>query len=152
LNFINEYYGNVKKGGDCFWIFDIQKDDFFLKSKQANKKLTASSYQITIEDSSIWIPYNFFIMIGDYDKGLDCVIPDEIMGRKFNAIVLSNTLDESTYQIKEMKVTDYRHTMIYDMPFVNTVFPVMLSDSSVIMISQNDMYNKLKNMTIGKLI
>ena len=156
---LNEKYEQIKdiKESQLFWIYDvdetdIKERDFYLKSVTLWQNVISDAYELTIGDGKTWIPFNYHILIGDYDSGLDCLTPDEILGRSFQAVSFSNELDETTSGLTDMKVTGYKKDMVFSVPYIKAVYPISIGGNKVILVSPKDFYNKIKGATIGSLL
>lgn len=159
---LNEEYKGIKNITDgntsqLFWVYDtdetdVKERDFYLNNVTLWQNVISDAYQLSIGDGTTWLPFNYHILIGDYDSGLDCLTPDEILGRHFQAISFSNELDESTSSLLDIKVCGYEKDKVFAVPYTKAVYPILISNDKVILVSPKDFYNKIKNTSIGSLI
>lgn len=158
---IDEKYKGISSFRDhhaqLFWTYDFSKDDdstldFFLKSCLLWQNVVSDAYQIKVGDDTVWLPYNYFFLLGDFDSGLDCIAPKEILNRPFQAVTFSNTLEEQSMILKDIKIVGYEHDMSFVIPFEKGIFPILVGDNRVILVSAKDFYNKIKDTTLAGMI
>jgi hypothetical protein len=164
---INERYKGIRKfntdehRAQLFWSYDFIKDgdpkdsknlDFFLRQCLLWQNITSDAYKIRIGDASVWLPFNYHLLLGDFDSGLDCISPQEILNRPFQAITFSNTLDESTIILKDIKVIGYEEERTFIVPFEKGIFPILAGNDRAVLVSSKDFYNKIKNTTLSGLL
>lgn len=135
-----------------FWIYNFKDTDFYLKNCTLWQNLKSDAYTLQIGKESITLPFNYYIMIGDYDIGLDFITPEEIVGREFDAFVFSNTFDPQSWELVSMKITGYEHDMSFRVPYVKQPFPVALGERTSILVSNSDMYNKIKDLGFTNVV
>ena len=163
---INEKYKGIKKFNDdhhaqLFWSYDFVKSDdprevkhldFFLKTCLLWQNITSDAYKLKIGDSFVWMPYNYHLLLGDFDSGLDCISPEEILNRPFQAITFPNTLDEHNIILKDIKVVGYESEKNFVVPFEKGIFPILAGKDRAVLVSSKDFYNKIKNTTLSGLL
>lgn len=139
---------NIPQAGDdrYFWIYDAEQRDFFLHRSYAWFSLRCDAYVLQIGKDHVNIPTGYHIVIGDIDGGLDSVTPDEIVGRDFDVLTFSRTLDEGSWELKPITVTGYvkNHTFVY--PNMNSPFPVVVGERHAMLLSSTDLYKKVGNL------
>jgi len=154
---INDNYKKIKNLNECretqmFWLFDLDEKDFFLKTVQTWYSLKSDAYVLSIGKYELEIPTNYYLLIGDYDAGLDCIPPDEIVGRDFQAFVFSNDFEQDSWELMDIKRKGYKHDREFELPFTKKPFPVMIDDNKAVLISSTDMYSKIKNLGFSDFI
>lgn len=153
---IDENYTKIETFDDTksklFWTFDTEVSDFFLKSCLLWQNVTSDAYTISVGKGVVTLPYNYYIVIADYDSGFDCITPEEIMGRDFDAYTFSNDMAEGTNLLEPIGVTGYDEDVVFVLPFVKSIFPVMISDSRAMFIINKDSYNKFKDLSISEVL
>jgi hypothetical protein len=160
MKLINEKYKSIinedyvdKNEIPMFWVYDPDKADFFIKTCLLWQNIKTDTYKIKIGKDVISIPYNYHIIIGDYDGGLDCISPEEIVGRKFQAFTFSNDIDENSWILDDLRIVGVEQDIDFLVPFVKGIFPILLSDKRAILVSSiGDCYNKIKNISVADLI
>ena len=157
MKLINESYGEIESLEDntitnLFWHYDISKKDFFIMTCKVWYNITSDVYLIKIGNHTIRVPYNYYILIGDYDGGLDCITPEEIVGRDFQAFTFSNTLEDESWTLDEIKIVGYEEDVTFVSPFIKGLYPILISDNRAIMISSTDMYQKIKDFTFSDIL
>jgi len=142
MHLLDENYERIEtfdnNKAKLFWTFDIDSCDFFLKSCLLWQSITSDAYVLSVGNGSVMIPYNYYIVIGDYDSGFDCITPEEIMGREFDAYTFSNDLNEGSHMLEPINVTDYVEDAVFVLPFVKSVFPTTISDKRSMFIINKD--------------
>ena len=145
-----ETFDNTK--AKLFWTFDTEVSDFFLKSCLLWQNVTSDAYTISVGKGSVSLPYNYYIVIGDYDSGFDCITPEEIMGREFDAYTFSSEMNEGSNMLEPIHVTGYEEDVVFVLPFVKSVFPIMISEDRAMFIINKDSYNKFKDLSISEVL
>ena len=136
-----------------FWIYDITKNDFFVKTCMLWQNITSASYHVQFGNrGSIWIPYNYHIIIGDYEQGLDSITMEELMGRDFQAFTFAKELEVGTMNLEDIKIIGYDENKDYTLPFIKTTYPILINDDTCILISANDCYNRIKHNCISDIL
>lgn len=156
MNLIDENYNRItlfdNNKDKLFWTFEIEPCDFFLKTCMFWQNVTSDAYTLTIGEGTVTLPYNYYIVIGDYDSGFDCVTPEEIMGRDFDVFTFSNDLAEGTHELTPLHVVGYEEDVVFILPFTKSVFPIMISDTRAMFIINKDSYNKFKELSISEVL
>lgn len=152
---INENYKKVddtlSNEHKYFWIYDCEQRDFFLQTSIMWFSLKTDCYILSVGGKEVIVPFNFPIMIGDYDAGLDTIKAEEIVGRPFDVVVLDNTLDHTSLELLPVEVIGYKQSVDFLLPQSKHPFPVLISDSRAILIGQQDYYQKIKNAFVGEI-
>lgn len=156
MHLIDENYQRIETFDNnkekLFWTFDIEQEDFFLKSCMYWQNITSDAYTLQVGNGFVTLPYNYFIVIGDYDSGFDCITPEEIMGREFDVFTFAHDIHEGSHMLEPLIVTGYEEDVNFVLPFVKSVFPVMISDSRAMFIINKDSYNKFKDLSISEIL
>jgi len=156
MHLLDENYKRIEtfdnNKAKLFWTFDMDACDFFLKSCLLWQNITSDAYTLSVGKGSVTIPYNYYIVIGDYDSGFDCITPEEIMGRDFDAYTFSNELTEGSHMLEPIHVTKYEEDVNFVLPFVKSVFPVVISDKRAMFIVNKDSYNRFKDISISDIV
>lgn len=159
MNLINEKYEGIIKSdysnrnkNQMFWVYNPIEEDFFLKTCLIWQNIKTDTYEVKIGDDVISLPFNYYIIIGDYDSGLDCICPEEITGRNFQAFTFSNNIDENSWILKDIKIVGVKEDIDFVIPFVKGIFPVLLSDKRAVLVASSDCYNKIKDISMADLI
>jgi len=156
MHLIDENYGKIEEfennKNKLFWTFDIEQCDFFLKSCLLWQNITSDAYTLQIGNGTVTLPYNYYIVIGDYDSGFDCITPEEIMGREFDVFTFANDLHEGSHMLEPLQVTGYNEDIVFILPFVKSVFPIMISNTRAMFIINKDSYNKFKELSISEIL
>ena len=160
---IDENYKPIKEFGTdlqnlSFWYFNLtpknkQDIDFYIESKcQLWKNLKTDAYELDIGGNEIIIPFNFFFVIAEIDSPLDCISPEEIVGRDFKAFTFAHDMEECSWSLEDVKVTGYHEDVDFIVPFIKSPYPVLISETRAILVSSQDCYNKLKDLDIGNIV
>ena len=154
MKLIDEKYQAVEKytTDQLFWIYDFKQHDFFLKTCLLWHNIKSDAYIIEIGKGVLSIPFNYFMMIGDYDGGLDFISPDEIVGREFEAFTFSKDFSEASWELTKLKIIGYEENQNFVLPFIKYPFPVSINDTKAILVSNNDLYNKIKETSFGDIL
>lgn len=134
-----------------FWMYDIKQRDFFLQRKRNWQQIQSEAYRLVINKSYVDIPVNYYILIGSVYGDLDWIKVDELMGRDFEAFVMSNTLETGTWQIESIQIASYIETM-FMYPKTKNPMPVVVGNNHCILISPIDLYNKTSNFIFNDII
>lgn len=154
MKFINEYnkpIDDIMKSNH-YWTYNIEDKDFYLNTPVFYNDLNTDAYVIEIGNNKVTIPSNFFVVIADFDGRLDNITPDEIIGREFQAFIFNTLLDYDSWRLEDMNVIDYIEDYEFVLPNISTPFPVAISDEHAIMLSERDIYSKLKKMTFSDIL
>lgn len=141
-----------------FWVFDRREikgeyvDDFYLKCCNFWFTMKADAYRLQVGKDEVVLPANYFMLIADISGGLDAIKPDEIVGRDFDVLMFNRTLDEGSWTLEPVKVIGFEEDYSYVYPEINSPFPVLVGENSAIMISQSDMYKKVKDLAFADII
>ena len=157
MKLIDENYNEITTMSDTrvanlFWHYDIEHKDFFIRTCPVWYNITSDAYKVKIGKDIISIPYNYYILIGDFDGGLDCISPDEIIGREFQAFTFANNLEDESWILEDIKIVGYEEDVVFVTPFVKGFFPILTSDKRAILVSSTDMYMKIKDMTFSDIL
>lgn len=154
MDLLNDNYSRHELGEDdtYFWSFDLDKEDFFLKQSDIWYNMQSSGYKVRVLGSEIIIPSNFYIIIGDIEGGLDCITPDEITGRQFEAFTFRSNLDAGAWSLEPIEICGYVDDHKFAFPVVNNPVPVLANPSHCLLVSGTDVYNKLKNLSLADII
>ena len=156
MHLLDENYKRIEtfdnNKAKLFWTFDVDACDFFLKSCLLWQNVTSDAYTLSVGKGSITIPYNYYLVIGDYDSGFDCITPEEIMGRSFEAYTFANNLAEGTHELEHIEITGYNEDVNFVLPFVKSIFPVVVSDKRSMFVINKDSYNKFKELSISEIL
>lgn len=158
MHLIDEYYQKIEVSDNknnkdkMFWTFDVDANDFFLKSCLYWQSVISDAYTLSIGTGTLTLPYNYYIVIGDYDSGFDCITPEEIMGREFDVYTFSNDMSEGSNMLEPVSVIGYEEDVSFVLPFVKSIFPVMISDKRSMFIINKDSYNSFKTLSISDIL
>lgn len=154
MRFINEHNKPIEdiKAANHFWIYNIVDHDFYLNTPMFYHELRTDAYVLEISKNKIIVPSTYFIVIADFDGRLDNISSDEIVGREFQAFVFNTLLDYDSWRLEDIKVVDFIPEHEFVLPNISTPFPVAISDTHAIMLSEKDVYTRLKNMTFSDII
>lgn len=154
MKLIDEKYQSVTKytTEQLFWIYDFKQHDFFLKNCLLWHNIRSDAYIIEIGRGILTIPFNYFMMIGDYDGGLDFISPEEVVGREFQAFTFSMNFSESSWDLTRLKIVGYEEDQNFVLPFIKYPFPVSIGNNSAVLVSNSDLYNKLKETSFNDIL
>lgn len=157
MNLLNKNYNlesseDIRHKNEGFWYFDIDKKDFFLRPAQNWFDLKSDAYTIKIWDHTIKIPTNYYLIIGDYDAGLDAITPYEVVGRQFEVFMYKTSLEADSWTFEPFKIVGYEKNYNFTLPDIKHLISVGVSDTKAIFISEKDQYNKLKNLSFSDII
>lgn len=136
----------------AFWTFNLTKKDFFLKTTTKWYDFRTDAYHLEIAGNTIKVPNNYYILIGDYDVGLDTIKPEEIVGREFEAFVFNNDFEENSWTLESIKIVGYEENTSFIIPNVRFPIPIAISPRKCIIVSQKEMYNRIKYMTFPDIV
>jgi hypothetical protein len=157
FNYIHDNYELIsdvtnESEGQRIWVYDIDERDFFFREVNNWFDLKADAYVLQIEDATFYVPLSYYILIGDYDVGLDVITPAEIVGRKFEAFVFNKNLEPDSWALDDIRVVGYDNNHSFILPDIKGLVPVAISNKKAIMICEKDVYNKLKNLSFADII
>ena len=157
MNLLNKNYKptnseNIRIKGDEFWYFDIESKDFFLKTTLDWFDLKTDAYVIEVSGKRISIPTNYYMIIGDYDGGLDSIAPFEIIGRQFDLFIYNTTLEANSWSFEPLKIVGYEKNVNFTLPNIKHLISISISDTKAIFVSEKDMYNKIKTLSFTDII
>ena len=156
MQFLNENYTPIpdiiSNDEKLFWLYDLTKRDFFLRHYFSWHVLKSETYLLEIDHHVVRLPASFFMVIGDYDGGLDLVKPEEIVGRSFDVLTFKPDFTEDSWLLEPVRVIGYEDEHEFQIPFTNHPLPILISDTKAILVSANDVYNKIKNMSFADII
>lgn len=146
MKYIGSDFKNLDSIDKSFWIYNIDKRDFFLIETDNWYEFKTDSYLVSIGMSIMHIPINYYIIIGDYDGGLDTITPAEIVGREFEAFVFNNDFENDSWVLEPIKIIGYEENSNFIIPETKFPYPVLISDKKAVLISEKEVYNKLKHL------
>jgi hypothetical protein len=157
MNLIDENSKVVDKNDkgnseNLFWVYDLNETDFFLKKTDKWINLSTDSYVINIKGNEIEIPVNYYIIIGDYDGGLDTIRLSEIVGRPFDAFVLDTSLKKGSWSLENISIVGYKQNSNFIIPSIRALYLISISDKKCIIISEKEIYNKLKHLSFSDFL
>ena len=155
MNLINEKYEKIENmGSKYYFYYDFKEQDFFISKEIAWYELCTDVYTLKIGNNTVDVPFNYNIVIGDFDGGLDIIKPTEILGRDFEAFVFNRTLEEGSWRLEEMKVVGMKEDvkLIYPINTKGGAYPICLGENKSIIISHVDVYTHLKRMDFSDII
>jgi len=151
-NNYKEIYLSDITNDTLYWTYNINEKDFFLKSSKDWYELKSDAYILNIGGAIINIPANFYIIIGDYDGGLDTITPVEIVGREFEAFSFSSNLEVDSWQLEPIHVVGYKESVEFIIPEFKTPIPILTSAKRAILVSEKEVWNKIKHITFSDII
>ena len=157
MNLIDENYNglNIKKdegvASNHIWYYSTEHKDFFLSDIFTWSNIKSNGYVIEIEGKQTVVPEHFFLAVGDYDIGLDCLQFAEIMGREYTAFTFNRTLEEDSWLLKPMRVVGYEENHSFYYPYFDHMFPIVVGDLAIL-VSSKDMYNRVKRLSFGDFV
>lgn len=134
------------------WEYVIKEKDFFLTWSSAWQKIRGAAYELCIGKESIVLPANYYLMIGDVYGELDWIKVDEIIGRQFEAFVMSNRFDQDAWQIESVQITDHHDDYVSMFPQTRNPVPVLVGDRKAILVSPVDLYNKMSQYIFNDVV
>ena len=151
---IDENYNKIDNLNDVlqldqinFWTFNVDKKDFFLLNSNNWLNIRSESYKISISGNESYIPADYFVIIGDYDKGLDLISPKELVGREFEAVCFDSILGR--VKLSNFNITGYNESVRFSFPvFGNNLLPVKIGNK-IILLSNKNIYTRLKKLTLS---
>jgi len=156
MHFLNEEYKPIQDivaaDEKLFWIYDVDKKDFFLRKYHTWYNLRSETYLLEVRGGVFRIPANFFIVIGDYDGGLDTIPPHEIVGRDFDVMTFSTNLTEESWSLDRVRVVGYEEESEFQIPFTKHPLPIVIDSNKAILVSQHDIFNKIKRLDFADII
>lgn len=158
MKLINQYYEAIteeqvlNEKETMFWEYNINETDFFLKSSLKWYNLKTDVYVLKILEELIYVPANYYIIIGDYDKGLDTIKPLEIVGREFSVLTFSAQLKSNSWELHDLEPVGYEEDYNFVLPDVKAPFPIIVTEKKAILISEKDVYNRLKYLTFSDIL
>ena len=114
--------------------------------------MRTETYLLEVNGAVFRMPANFFLIIGDYDGGLDTIPPYEIIGRDFDVMTFSQELTEDSWSLDRVKVVGYEEDCEFQIPFTKHPLPIAIDAHRAILVSQHDVFNKLKRLDFGDII
>jgi len=137
---------NSDEATECHhWEYNIKERDFFLCETSSWHRITGTAYHIGIGKDTLIVPANYHVMIADVYGDLDWIKVDEIVGRTFDAFLMTNTLEENAWQIETMEVIDCVEDFIMVYPQTKNPVPVSVGTRFSILVSPADLYNKMSD-------
>mgnify|MGYP000920542402 CR=1 FL=1 len=134
-----------------FLYYDHKREDYYLSSGVLWYSITSPCYKVSIKENEIIIPETFHIIIGDYDRGVDAISVMELLGRDFEAITFDKSFDKNSIKLEKISITGYERSYLTKFPYCDNIVPVQLGDS-VVLVSQNDCYNRIKHLCIDDFV
>jgi len=156
MRLINEVYKPIddltNSYSHLFWLYLPDRVDFFLRRYDTWYNLHTETYILRIDGHDIRVPANFFMVIGDYDAGLDTITPDDICGREFEVLTFNLDMEPDSWLLKKVTVVGHEDESLFQLPFTKNAYPVAYSDERAILISSVEIYGKIKNLTFSDII
>ena len=156
MNLINEHYEPLVITSDAglasrhIFYYSTEQKDFFCSSMFVWSAIRNSGYIVEIEGKTAIVPEHFFVVVGDYEVGLDSIQFAEIMGREFDVYTMNKAMDGDSALLRPMKIVGYVKSHVFYYPLFDYMFPIAVGDLAIV-VSTKDMYNRLKRMTVYDL-
>lgn len=147
-----EYKHIVEPESDThFWYYCPERADFFVTESNFWQEMTCNAYVLDFDGHHVYIPEQYYILIGDYDSGLDTIKAMEIAGRDFDVFCFDNKLNEHRWPMERIKVVGYEEDVSFEIPMINKPFPILVDNNRSIIVSRTDLYSDMKNKGFGDL-
>lgn len=128
---------------DRIFIFDTEKEDYFLQMCFAWDKVTTVFYKIQLGEAIYNIPSGTFLLCGCDGGSQDWIDVEELVGRPIEVILINSNY--RSWDFVQPKFLDMYHGCCY-MPMTKSPIPVTdATGSKNIIISSVDQYRKLKD-------
>lgn len=142
----------IETDSTMYWAWILDKRDFFLRPIDVWQRIVSEAYQLQIGKHTVWIPSNWYLLIGDFDSGLDTIKIDEICYRDFDAFVMHTKFLSGSGVLEPIKILNYDHEKEFIVPFTDTPLPIAISKEKAIIVSNKDLYFKINDMTPHDII
>ena len=121
--------------------------DFFLSNTTKWINMKSEAFKISINGRECFIPADYFIIIGDFDLGIDLVSPKELVGREFEAISYDNVLNG--FKLSEFSICGYDEEVRFSFPVIgNHILPVRVG-KNIILLANKNIYTRLKKLSLS---
>jgi len=137
-----------------FWNFDFSQEAFMLEKSVSHWEMDTDTCDIQVGNHIVTLPVNFFIVIGDYETGLDCIKPEEIVGREFDVLTIGSKMERESWELEPMKVVGFTHQDKVLIPHhkKKCMYPVYLSDKKFILVAVKDIFHSIKTYGFNDII
>ncbi len=133
------------------WYYSTEFKDFFLSDIFLWSTIRANGYILEIEGAKTILPEHYYIAVGDYDVGFDSIQLAEVVGRDFEAFTVSRDIEADSFLLKPMRIVGYEEDYEFYYPLFDHMFPVAIGELAIV-ISQKDMYNRLKRLGFSDFV
>lgn len=143
---------DTSKGPYWFWIYDAETKDFHLKYCQLSYHLTTEAYKLSIGDNDVTVPADYNLAICSEEGDVDWIRPVEIVGRDFDAVVITQTLTQGVVGMESIRVIGYDPAYQYILPFTKYVVPVIIGGGKAVLLSEPDIYCRFPSLHISDIV
>lgn len=156
---INENYEPLYNTEDnieeYFWLYDFQQQDYFLTKRSSWYSQKTNVFKLLIDNRHIVkIPETFYILIAEVEQSrIDWIQVDEIISREFEVFTIPATLDTNTWQILSFHIIGHEEDYHYYYPYIkNPVTPIHIGNNKAILVSNKNLYYKMKKFSFTEII
>lgn len=139
-------------GEHYYWEYDFNMSDFYLTTSLAWYNLKQPTYQLKIGNALLELPEDFFFLIGDVGVGLDSLKPEEMVGRGFDAFVFDRKIKTNSWSLQEVNVIGYKEESELVFPRTKNPVVVGVGDRYAMLVSEINMYTKIKNKGFNDIV
>ena len=134
--------------GKRIYEFDVQKEDYILKPHLIWDEVIGE-YKISVGGYKYIVPSGVYLFCGDDNGSTDWILVDEIINR--DIMVFQMNMDFGEHRVEPIEFDGMCNVSLF-MPKTNTPKPIAdLSGKRTIVISNHDMYHKLKDLPYDAL-
>lgn len=126
-----------------FFHFDMVAEDYFLRRTPMWDEVRTEAYLLQFENSQIWVPSNYYIMVADVYGQVDWICIDEAIGRPMDILILSE--DFRSWKLKQLSVIDHDERSNFLWPSTKAAVPVCGHKNEIILLSTYDQHKHTKD-------
>lgn len=135
-----------------YWIYDPETEDFHLKLCHLSYHLTTEAYKISIGGKEVMIPSDYNLAISSEEGDIDWIRPTEIVGRDFDALVITRTLTQGIFSMEAIKTVGFEPEYQYVLPFTKHILPIAIGDNKAILVAEADIYNRYPHLHVSDIV
>lgn len=135
-----------------FWEYNATKRRFGLTKQDTWFMIHSDAYRISVGKYMIDLPVNHYLLIGDFDAGLDFIKMDEVIGRDFQVLTFNADLEPDSWQLVDLKILGIKTDFRTAYPQTKKPVAIHLGDNKAIMVSSVDAYSKMSELSFGDIV
>lgn len=135
-----------------YWEYNFKMQDFHLVRRTKWNVIKGPTYILKIGNHHLEVPATHFIMLGDFDGGIDYIRVNEITNREFEVFSFSSKLEPDSWVLADMRVVGYKEESKIVFPETTNGVVVQIGGGMAVILSTIDLYNKSQGLSFSDFV